>query len=161
MPAVTPKPSSTTEPHVTSKRNPSKTRLRRRRQHSDAYAAHLQSEYWDGLRRDVVARANGTCELCQQKPLTQVHHLTYEHLGHETLNDVLGLCARCHRYLHRTGYKKLRDRTRQFRQAQRLLELKLGVATRGKDRSLPPVPPNPNWGYRETLLQSFDRPKTG
>lgn len=131
-----------------------------------AYLAHLKSPYWDALRRDVVARAEGLCELCKERRLTQVHHLHYDTLGHETLNDVQGLCGRCHRYCHgllpeqlakkaaRKG--KHKNNKRRIRHAKRLLANK-GIEHGGKGfKPFPNKPlPDTQWDYRERLLAQF------
>lgn len=131
------------------------------------YLAHLKSPYWDSLRRDVVARANGMCEMCGERRLTQVHHLHYDTLGHETLNDVEGLCARCHRYCHGLLPEQLakkaarkgshRSNKRRIRHAKRLLANK-GVepAKRKGPKPFENKPlPDTQWDYRDRLLAQF------
>ena len=103
--------------------------------------------------------------MCREKPITQVHHLHYQTLGHETLNDVQGLCSRCHRYCHgllpeQIAKRKRLKRTnkRRIRHAKRLLAQK-GIDTgKGfKPNPLGPPPANPDWSFRDRLLQSFNR----
>jgi len=64
------------------------------------YLAHLQSPRWSGLRRQVFLRAGGICEGCGTRPITEVHHLSYAHVGEEFLFELVGLCATCHQRLH-------------------------------------------------------------
>ena len=134
-----------------------------------AYLAHLNSPYWDSLRLDVVARANGICELCGERRLTQVHHLHYDTLGHETLNDVQGLCARCHRYCHGLLPEQLakkaarkgshRSNKRRIRHAKRLLANKGVEFGKGfKPNPLGPPPANHDWSFRDRLVLSLNRP---
>ena len=138
---------------------------RKRKEPSQAYLAHLQSPYWAELRRDVLARAEGRCEMCREKPITQVHHLHYRTLGHETLNDVLGLCSRCHRYTHgllpsQSRRAKRRSNARKLRNARRLLSLTRGESEPPPKRPKPfpnLLPPKTDWSFRETLLKSLDR----
>lgn len=65
-----------------------------------AYRAYLKTEAWRALRAAVICRARGMCERCGKWPVVNVHHLTYERLFHERLEDLLGVCSKCHRELH-------------------------------------------------------------
>jgi hypothetical protein len=41
--------------------------------------------------------------------MQEVHHLTYDRLGHEDPADLIGLCRACHSFLHgRSNYDPLR-----------------------------------------------------
>jgi len=87
---------------------------------SDAYAAKLQPElplmhdfgrsayqsydeylkhpiYQEQLRR-IKDRANGTCEVCHAKPVTEVHHYKYPEWGTFELDDkyLVAVCHDCH-----------------------------------------------------------------
>ena len=63
------------------------------------YQRYLASREWALLKRQVRARAREVCERCHKAPMTEVHHLTYERIGHESLEDLLGVCKPCHAYL--------------------------------------------------------------
>lgn len=64
------------------------------------YAGYLKSEEW-ALRRDLVLqRAGGRCEGCRLKAASEVHHLTYEHVTHEFLFELVALCDGCHDRIH-------------------------------------------------------------
>jgi hypothetical protein len=63
------------------------------------YKAYLASREWAERVRLVRIRAGNVCERCCLRPVQEIHHLTYAHLGHEPLNDLLGLCADCHAWL--------------------------------------------------------------
>jgi 5-methylcytosine-specific restriction endonuclease McrA len=56
----------------------------------------MASREWRQLRKLVFLRNRGYCERCQEQTATQVHHLTYERLGHEDLDDLQALCDDCH-----------------------------------------------------------------
>lgn len=60
------------------------------------------SPNWRRLRRLVRARCHGTCEGCGERPMAEVHHLTYEHLFDEFLWELVGVCRECHRRAHGT-----------------------------------------------------------
>lgn len=64
------------------------------------YEAYLQTSEWRAKRDIVLKRAQFTCEGCGISPATQVHHLTYDRVGHEMLFDLVAICADCHRQLH-------------------------------------------------------------
>jgi len=65
----------------------------------DFYSEYLRSPKWSLKRKQALAQAGEKCERCGQSKWTvrlEVHHLTYERLGHEDLNDLQVLCKECH-----------------------------------------------------------------
>ena len=64
------------------------------------YQAYLRSDQWQELRRRVLQRANGFCEGCWQRRATQVHHLSYAHIGCEFLWELVAICDVCHSRVH-------------------------------------------------------------
>lgn len=64
------------------------------------YNAHLASPEWQALRKKVMQRANFECEGCGDAHPTQVHHLTYIHLGNELLWELVAVCQACHEAAH-------------------------------------------------------------
>lgn len=67
---------------------------------SDSYKDYLDSDEWKKLRTRVRRRARGWCERCKVGPRADVHHLTYERLGNERLDDLVAVCRECHEHLH-------------------------------------------------------------
>jgi hypothetical protein len=67
---------------------------------NEKYNAYLCSREWSEKKRAVHRRANGLCERCRKYPIDNVHHLTYERKYNERLEDLVGLCRRCHEYTH-------------------------------------------------------------
>jgi hypothetical protein len=70
------------------------------------YQRYLASREWAVLKRMVRERSYGACERCgagrldpNESNIAAVHHLTYERIGHELLEDLLGVCAGCHAWL--------------------------------------------------------------
>ena len=57
----------------------------RREQRRTEYQEYLQTDEWWERRELVMQRANHLCEGCRLASATEVHHLTYEHCGHEFL----------------------------------------------------------------------------
>lgn len=62
--------------------------------------AYLASREWGLLKQAVRERAKNVCEMCRKRPVHAVHHLTYERLYRERLDDLLGVCNGCHEYCH-------------------------------------------------------------
>lgn len=65
--------------------------------------AYLASPAWKQRRRLVMDRAQGLCEGCRLSPPTEVHHLTYLHVGNEFLFELVALCEDCHDRWHAKG----------------------------------------------------------
>lgn len=64
------------------------------------YHRYLRSPEWQVVRRLAHERAAGRCQVCNQPGRLDVHHRTYERLGHELLSDVTVLCRDCHAKHH-------------------------------------------------------------
>ncbi|HNT25855.1 MAG TPA: HNH endonuclease signature motif containing protein [Anaerolineales bacterium] len=63
------------------------------------YKRVLSSQRWKDLRQEAIRDGDGRCWECgvnQYSKRLELHHLTYEHLGKETLDDVELLCPDCH-----------------------------------------------------------------
>ncbi len=71
----------------------------------DPYDEYLESEAWANMRRKVMSRAKDLCEGCGSKVATEVHHLTYAHVGHEFMFELVALCHQCHERIHAEGEK--------------------------------------------------------
>lgn len=63
------------------------------------YHRYLASREWALLREQVRTRSGNVCEHCGLVRQQAVHHLTYERLGHEDLDDLMAVCNRCHEFL--------------------------------------------------------------
>ena len=72
----------------------------RRTEWFDDYGVYLRSAGWQELRQKVFRRARGLCEGCADRPPTEVHHLTYEHVKSEFLFELVALCEQCHERAH-------------------------------------------------------------
>lgn len=60
------------------------------------YPEYLLSPRWQEVRAAALERAGHRCQLCYSKVRLEVHHRTYERLGHEEPDDLIVLCSRCH-----------------------------------------------------------------
>jgi len=69
------------------------------------YPHYLETDCWiKQIRRAALQRCNSTCEAhlrCCGARATEVHHMTYDNIGREQPGDVIGVCAACHRALHK------------------------------------------------------------
>lgn len=64
------------------------------------YNSYILSQQWAEKRKAVIDRDNGICQRCEDAAIDHVHHLTYERIGRERLDDLIGLCATCHAIEH-------------------------------------------------------------
>lgn len=60
------------------------------------YLDYLRSDVWSMRRQAVFRRAHGICEACGMAAATEVHHLTYNHVGREPLFELVAVCTECH-----------------------------------------------------------------
>jgi 5-methylcytosine-specific restriction endonuclease McrA len=65
----------------------------------DEYRAYLSSPEWKAKRTKVLARDKYVCQACLSRPATEIHHLTYDHVGNEPLFELTSVCATCHEQL--------------------------------------------------------------
>lgn len=72
-----------------------------RKQRRLFYYSYLKSDEWKKLRRIVFMRCKGICEQCGVAQMEATHHKTYKRLGHELLEDLLGVCDDCHKKIHK------------------------------------------------------------
>jgi hypothetical protein len=63
------------------------------------YQRYLASRGWAVIREKVRKRARNRCERCHNGPMQGVHHLTYERVGAERLDDLQAVCNPCHEFL--------------------------------------------------------------
>lgn len=75
----------------------------------DLYDMYLLSSAWLAKRRAALDRTRGNCGMCYVELATQVHHLTYRHVGDELPQELIAVCHRCHEACHRTA--RTDDRT--------------------------------------------------
>jgi hypothetical protein len=97
----------------------------------DRYRDYLASEHWRQLRRRY--RESDLPQTCKcGAPGRDLHHLTYERLGSEHLEDLALICGKCHRAEHRKKKPKRHRSTK-----------KRGVSV----RFVEPAPQPRDWHY--------------
>lgn len=70
----------------------------------EEYLAYIQSPEWFEKRKCRLELDNWTCFVCELRPddcCLNAHHLTYEHIGNEPLDDLITLCIKCHEAIHK------------------------------------------------------------
>jgi hypothetical protein len=72
-------------------------------EYSNEYREYLQGPEWRERRNLVMARAGSRCEGCRKWAANDVHHLTYDHIMHEFLFELVALCRDCHERWHGKG----------------------------------------------------------
>jgi hypothetical protein len=89
--------------------SPNYERLRRRHrrcttheQRADPplYSDYLQSDVWKRTRELALEYYGNACCVCNSRTSLDVHHRTYERLGHERLTDLAVLCRDHHATFH-------------------------------------------------------------
>ncbi len=63
-----------------------------------SYRKYLASRLWRLKTAAVRKRCKGICERCGRAKMSDTHHLTYERLYNEPLEDLEGQCERCHAF---------------------------------------------------------------
>ena len=69
------------------------------------YSRYLLSPAWRNKRFRVLERAGGVCEGCGERRATEVHHVTYRHVGNEFLWELRAVCGECHSRIHGGGHE--------------------------------------------------------
>lgn len=67
---------------------------------SHSYQAYLQSPEWAARRQQKLAETGYRCQGCSDDERLEVHHLTYDRVGHERPQDLMVLCHLCHAREH-------------------------------------------------------------
>lgn len=65
------------------------------------YKEYLQSDAWKAKRKAVLIRDQLRCQLCGHEKNLHVHHVTYDRIYNEDLEDLITLCSDCHGGLHK------------------------------------------------------------
>lgn len=90
------------------------------------YVKYLQSKHWQNL-RDRLIGDKKVCAGCGYVvPVVQLHHMTYERLGHELDSDLAVLCPKCHDLVH-DAKSQQRDKQAKEQETQRRQEVQKEV----------------------------------
>ena len=76
------------------------------------YKIYMKSEPWSVMREMCLIRSGFMCEKCGAMGkrvggtvTLHVHHKTYKNFGAEDMEDLMVLCANCHKNEHRSNKK--------------------------------------------------------
>lgn len=64
------------------------------------YYEYIASKEWQRKRLARIKLDGYKCHICGSSRNLNVHHLTYERLGHEDMEDLMTLCRSCHEKVH-------------------------------------------------------------
>lgn len=67
------------------------------------YSEYIRSDGWKIRRLRALALAENHCQVCAAVARLDVHHNSYERLGHERDADLIVLCRHCHNLFHDDG----------------------------------------------------------
>ena len=103
------------------------------------YSEYLKTPEWQAKRNERLKIDNFRCQKCGRPMDLQVHHINYDHVGHENVyTDLITLCKYCHAKIEaqKTEYKTnlYRDYADKYKAARRL-ELQFCADCRNKDFS--------------------------
>ena len=70
------------------------------------YSAYMNSPEWKKNRYPALVRDGFKCAMCGTAKNLIVHHITYERLGHENMDDLITLCKGCHAKVHENDLSK-------------------------------------------------------
>jgi hypothetical protein len=66
------------------------------------YNDYLKSRHWAKLKiRYQKEFTSKTCQMCFDNHKIELHHMTYERIGKEDLKDLIYLCDKCHKLIHK------------------------------------------------------------
>lgn len=75
--------------------------------HGGEYRQYIRSDEWEKKREERLKKDGYKCQECGTAKNLEVHHITYERLGNEDINDLITLCKECHENIHRIDiYRK-------------------------------------------------------
>lgn len=66
-----------------------------------SYSKYLKSKKWNKKRKKVFERDDYSCQHCHNTKNLECHHITYKRVKKESLSDLLTLCYKCHKEVHR------------------------------------------------------------
>lgn len=65
----------------------------------EVYDDYLSSPEWKALRKERLRKDGEKCQRCFNKA-DAVHHLTYDRIFHEHIDDLISICEPCHYQEH-------------------------------------------------------------
>lgn len=95
------------------------------------YSKYIVSESWKNFTKRFYKKNKKECASCSGKTEIDIHHMTYERLGHELMEDVVALCNDCHFSFHERMKERTGKRTKKvmtFETAEFIEEVRQSLA---------------------------------
>lgn len=67
------------------------------------YHEYIASDEWAARSKEAKEDAKWRCQVCNGSGVLHTHHRTYDNLGEEEPEDLIVLCASCHKLFHDNG----------------------------------------------------------
>ena len=68
------------------------------------YSEYMNSNEWNQVRKQRIELDGFKCVKCGSDIQLEVHHLSYDNLGHEPMEDLQTLCSYCHYLEHKEEF---------------------------------------------------------
>jgi hypothetical protein len=98
------------------------------------YQAYLSTEHWKNKRQEVLSIRGCKCEKCGEWG-NEIHHLSYDNLWKEPLNDLQVLCDDCHEATHR-ALKSLNKKDQYIHKKKKIHRRAIAAALSRKQKEL-------------------------
>ena len=103
-------PTAQPKQSIQSKRQPVKTPSTKKEAPTKGgyvdYHEYIKSPAWKERARKRMRMDRFQCSVCGTAKNLAVHHITYERLGHEDMDDLITLCKDCHAKVHENDLAK-------------------------------------------------------
>jgi len=86
------------------------------------YEQYINSKEWKRQRKELIAQSNGVCEHSKNpvsKSKMQIHHKSYDNLGHEARGELEVVSERIHKIIHKRD-KYANAKTKEGRKRDRI-----------------------------------------
>ena len=70
------------------------------------YHEYMESDEWKAVRGKRMKLDHFQCTMCGTAKNLTVHHITYDRLGREDMDDLITLCKGCHAKVHENDIAK-------------------------------------------------------
>lgn len=114
-----------------------------------SYKEYLNSKHWITFRYNFFKKVSNQCRMCQCTQGLNLHHKTYKNIGNEKIEDVVGLCFKCHKYIHNnvTSF----DTRYLFDYGKNKKDTKIKTAKKAKQKPKP----KPKKRSKQELIKSY------
>lgn len=68
-----------------------------------SYRKYLKTPHWRRKKKEAFRHYAKRCAVCGERSRLDVHHIRYDNLGCESIDDLMILCRGCHDVIHKRG----------------------------------------------------------